>query len=622
MKLKDKIRITLRGYQTINELIPGYLPFAGLKAILEAFLPFVNIYMSGRIITAIADGQTLRELGILVLMTVTANFATTILIDIFSRTANVKSSAFRMLSDLLLNKKVQTMDYEHIEDSSIHAMRANIELKQRTMGRGLPRLFYWYFEAGVRGLFKLIFSVAFVMSAFLSKPVDTDGVWSAIFSPWAAAALIILFLLSLIWDVYNNAVSAKKEAGIFADFQGANRIGDYYYNIYMDYKAGKDLKLYHMKDSVLGEMVQVSDKVNAVMQRWQSMSAGYKSLSAVNAAVINGVIYAYVAVKALFGAFAVGSIVQYVGSLTQFTSGFNTLVNVISDIFINAEPLKELYDFIDLPDKKYHGTLPVEKRAFCEGGDNEYEIEFRDVSFKYPGSDIYALRQVNMKLRIGERLAIVGMNGSGKTTFIKLLCRLYDPTEGEILLNGINIKKYNYDEYMNLFSVVFQDFSLFSFSLGQNVAASMEYDKARAEACLKKVGFDCRLEEMPKGTDTCLYKDFEEDGVEISGGEAQKIALARALYKDAPFIVLDEPTAALDPIAEAEVYSGFDQMVGNKTAIYISHRLSSCRFCDEIAVFDHGQMIQRGSHKALVADEGGKYRELWYAQAQYYEKGS
>ena len=166
--------------------------------------------------------------------------------------------------------------------------------------------------------------------------------------------------------------------------------------------------------------------------------------------------------------------------------------------------------------------------------------------------------------------------------------------------------------------MVIQDFKLFSFSLGQNVAAGIAYDRARAKACLEKAGFGARLQELPDGLDTCLYKDFEETGVEISGGEAQKIALARALYKDAPFIVLDEPTASLDPVAEYEVYSKFNDIVGNKTAIYISHRLSSCRFCDEIAVFDHGRIVQQGSHEELAADENGKYYELWCAQSQYY----
>jgi len=225
-----------------------------------------------------------------------------------------------------------------------------------------------------------------------------------------------------------------------------------------------------------------------------------------------------------------------------------------------------------------------------------------------------------MKFNVGSRTAVVGMNGSGKTTMIKLLCRLYDPTDGEITLNGIDVKKYDYAEYLNIFSVVFQDFKLFSFPLGQNVASSVKYDGARVERCLMMSGFGERYEEMPKGLGTPLYKDFDEDGVEISGGEAQKIALARALYKNAPFIVLDEPTAALDPVAEYEIYSKFNEIVGDKTAVYISHRLSSCRFCDDIAVFHESELIQRGNHDALLSDRDGKYYELWNAQAQYYNE--
>ncbi len=225
---------------------------------------------------------------------------------------------------------------------------------------------------------------------------------------------------------------------------------------------------------------------------------------------------------------------------------------------------------------------------------------------------------LSLNFEIGKRLAVVGMNGSGKTTFIKLLCRLYDPTEGEILLNGIDIRKYNYREYMDIFSVVFQDFRLFGLKLGENVASKVGYDRERVVDCLAKAGFSDRLAGMKNGTETYLYKDYDEDGVDVSGGEAQKIAIARALYKDAPFIILDEPTAALDPVAEAEIYSKFDQIAGDKTAIYISHRLSSCKFCDEIAVFHEGAVIQQGTHAELVADVTGKYYELWHAQAQHY----
>ena len=251
--------------------------------------------------------------------------------------------------------------------------------------------------------------------------------------------------------------------------------------------------------------------------------------------------------------------------------------------------------------------------------DDRYEVEFRDVSFRYPNMEAYALRHVSMKFRIGEKLAVVGRNGSGKTTFIKLLCRLYDPTEGEILLNGVDIRKYDYAEYQALFSVVFQDFRLFAFSLGQNVTAGADVDRARAEVCLREAGLGERLLRMPDGLDTMLYRDFDPHGVVISGGEAQKIAIARALYKNAPFLVLDEPTAALDPVSEYEVYRKFNAISGGKTALYISHRLASCRFCDEILVFSAGSIVQHGAHEALLQEKNGEYACLWHAQAQYYD---
>lgn len=353
---------------------------------------------------------------------------------------------------------------------------------------------------------------------------------------------------------------------------------------------------------------------NGLFARYAARMGGfYNASSAAVSVAFTGVVYAFVCLKAWAGAFAIGEVTQYIASITKVSTGVSMLVRVVGDLRNNVPFLKENFRFLDIPNTMYQGSLTVEKRKDCN-----YEVEFKDVSFRYPGSDVWALRNINMKFRIGKRLAVVGRNGSGKTTFIKLLCRLYDPTEGEILLNGINIRKYNYLDYMSIFSVVFQDFKLFAFSLGQNVAAGVDYDKERAETCLIKAGFGERLAMMPEGTETYLYRDFCDNGVDISGGEAQKIAIARAMYKDSPFIVLDEPTAALDPVAEAEIYSKFGEIVEDKTAIYISHRLSSCRFCDDILVFDEGRIVQQGSHDRLVADGGGKYYELWNAQAQYY----
>lgn len=242
-------------------------------------------------------------------------------------------------------------------------------------------------------------------------------------------------------------------------------------------------------------------------------------------------------------------------------------------------------------------------------------IEFKNVSFAYPDSEKSVLKNLNLTLRQGERLAVVGKNGSGKTTFVKLLCRLYDPVEGEILFNGKNIKEYDYKEYLNLFSVVFQDFKLLALPLAQNISGGEAYDKLKVLEVLKNTGLD--LSKFKNAEETYLYKNFDDEGVNISGGEGQKIAIARALYKDAPLIILDEPTAALDPIAEAEIYSKFDGLVKNKTSLYISHRLSSCKFCSHILVFDEGRIVQEGSHEELLAEDG-LYSKLWNAQAQYY----
>lgn len=339
----------------------------------------------------------------------------------------------------------------------------------------------------------------------------------------------------------------------------------------------------------------------------------YQAASSAASVIFTGVVYAFVCLKAWAGAFGLGAVTQYIASITKVSGGVSSLISTLGDMRNNASFLAQVFEFLDIPNKMYQGSLTVEKRR-----DRKYQAEFCNVSFKYPGSDNYALRHVSMKFEIGKRLAVVGMNGSGKTTFIKLLCRLYDPTEGEILLNGIDIRKYNYAEYMMIFSVVFQDFKLFALKLGENVASKVDYDPDRVTDSLRKAGFAEKLPEMQNGLETYLYTDYDKDGVNISGGEAQKIAIARALYKDAPFIILDEPTAALDPIAEAEIYSKFNDIAGDKTAIYISHRLSSCKFCDEIVVFHEGEVIQQGTHDSLAADKNGKYYELWHTQAQYY----
>ena len=277
-----------------------------------------------------------------------------------------------------------------------------------------------------------------------------------------------------------------------------------------------------------------------------------------------------------------------------------------------------------IAEREAAGIVPTVRLAVNESGIYKWhdivkgDIEFDDVSFRYPGTKELVLDHVSLKIEPSEKIAVVGKNGSGKTTLVKLLCRLYEPEEGEILWNGKNIREYDLREWQKIFAIVFQDYSLLSLTLGQNVAASEQYEAERAKEVLQLAGFGERLNKLKKGLETVVYPEYEQDGVSFSGGEEQKIAIARAIYKGSQICILDEPTAALDPVSESRVYESFDEIVKGKTAVYISHRLSSCKFSDRIFVLDNGKIVESGTHEALLS-KNGLYAQLWQAQAQYYK---
>jgi ABC-type multidrug transport system fused ATPase/permease subunit len=323
-------------------------------------------------------------------------------------------------------------------------------------------------------------------------------------------------------------------------------------------------------------------------------------------------LYVVVGIKGLAGAISIGAVIAYVGYLQQVIGALTTMMDTIGTSASILKGLDQFIDFIEYPDAPAKGRLPIEKRL-----DNNYEIKVDDVSYRYPGTQEWALRHVTLQFKVGQRLALVGPNGSGKTTLIKLLTRLAEPTEGRILLNGIDIQKYDIHEYQQIFAVVFQDYRLFAFSVADNVAVNTHKDPERIQRALTLAGVWNKVDRMPKKTETSLTKNIDPAGVDISGGEAQKIAIARAWYKDAPFIILDEPTAALDPVSEYEIYQKFDDLMEKKTAIYVSHRMSSIRFSQRIVVLDHGQIVEDGTHAALMQAQGLYYR-LFEAQAQYY----
>ena len=582
------------------------------QSVFNAAVPFINIYFSAQILNELAGEKNQDRLIFLILLAIGLNFASMLIKSVINRWTEYKATDSLNALLKIYSDKLFSMDYVDIENPAIQQEMYAIRNYHFNTRFGLPHLLGTYYGI-IDSIIPIILSVAMAFSMFTLK-VPSNSPFAYLDSPFAVIIVILILSCSIFLSPYLTMIGGKIWAESTAEEnKGKHLFYFYFFNMISGSGRAKDVRIYDQKRIIDKSAADFFDFRFGTWEKCAKYSAKFNLLSTGVSYLTNGLIYLFVALKAFAGAFGVGGIVQYVGAITLFSKGVSLFFTHIGGLMNNTEFLDKIIKFLNIPNKKYQGTLSVEKRD-----DNEYTIEFINVSFKYPGSENYTLKNLNLKFNIGQRMAVVGMNGSGKTTMIKLLCRLYDPTEGEIKLNGFDIKKYDYNEYMTLFSVVFQDFRLLAASLGENVAVGVNYDRGKVMSMLSKSGFDSRFVDMPKGLETHLSEDNDKDGVKLSSGESQKVALARALYKNAPFIVLDEPTAALDPIAEFEIYSKFDEIVGDKTAIYISHRLSSCRFCDDIAVFHEGELIQRGSHDALLADESGKYYELWNAQAQYY----
>ncbi len=608
------LAVHLRAGKLLAGISPRFFTVMTLYAVVDALAPYAAVFFSAQILKELALLRRADVLWRWVTACVACTGAFAVLKSFLYQREETLFDDLYGRKEILFAKKMFSMDYADMDKQETHDLREQIRESENWSSWGMMRVPQVY-EYGLKSITGIAGGIALTVSLFTS-PVPASAGWltalnSPLFIFLLAALMVVVSLLAGVCNV--KSISYWSSASEDATF--GNRLFGFFGFIGLKKDRGTDIRIYNQQNLVSAYWGKNrSFSGDGVMAKLAMGPMGiYSGLGTCISVLITGSIYVFTCLKAWAGAFDVGSITQYVGAATAMTESIFNLTALLGILKTNAGYLDTTFRFLDIPNAMYQGSLTTEKRS-----DRQYDVEFRNVSFKYPGSELWALKDVSIRFRVGRRLAIVGENGSGKTTFIKLLCRLYDPQEGQILLNGIDIRKYNYRDYMNIFSVVFQDFQLLSQPLGSNVAGSASYDEEKVRRALTDAGFGDRLETMPDGLNTQLYKDFTENGVEISGGEAQKIAIARALYKDAPFIILDEPTAALDPIAEAEIYGKFDEIAGDKTAIYISHRLSSCKFCDEIAVFDEGRIVQRGTHEELVADEAGKYHELWSAQAQYY----
>ncbi len=593
---------------------PKQFLYTGLHALITAGSPCFALYFTARLLNELAGAGRRAELikWVVIILTVTA--ALSLLRVVLFRAKETYAAVQWNCLPSIYTKKILSMDYSAVDDARTYEKLAWVEQSENWGGHGMNRVF-WQYERFLVELFKLIGGIALSVTLFSVKISEMTGGLTFLNHPICPLILLGCMVGTAAVNSSLEKVLQDRQNQCAESAKLGNRIFFFMHEFAFNRKRDLDIRMYQQEDSCINLFTanHYFDTKSYFAKLAKGIAGILTAVQTVLPSLLMGIVYLYVCLKAWAGAFDVGMITQYVGAVTTLSSAVTGIFKLAAEAGGNAYYLRGVFWFLDIPNDMYQGSLTVEKRV-----DRNYEIEFRNVSFRYPGAEDYALRHVSLKFQVGKRMAVVGQNGSGKTTFIKLLCRLYDPTEGVILLNGIDIRKYNYREYMSVFSVVFQDFQLLSLSLAQNVAAGENFDAKRVLDCLQKAGFTEIEEKFPKGLDTNIGKDFEEDGIWVSGGEGQKIAIARSLYRDAPFIILDEPTAALDPVAEYEIYSKFNEIVGDRTAVYISHRLSSCRFCDKILVFHNGEMIQQGSHEELLAKQDGKYAQLWNAQAKYY----
>lgn len=492
-----------------------------------------------------------------------------------------------------MQRKAMNMDFKYTEDPKI---LDDLENAGQAVSSN---------NVGIEGVFHKLFEVSGSLVSLLTY-------MSLLFmlSPWV---LLYLFL-NMMFVYYLTSRAKKYEFSKKEENAALNRRSSYLYNTMSDFKFGKDIRIYQLGEWLSEKFKGIKGQHLHLTKKVQTRYLGASLVDALLILVREGIVYAYLIYCVLAKGLSLGNFSMYFTSITNFTQTLQRVMEDVAHLHLQLLYVNHFRTFLDIQDEE-----PL-KEATPIPAFKPYTIEFKNVSFKYPNSERYIFKDLSFKIKAGDRLAIVGVNGAGKTTLVKLMTRLYEPTDGEILLDGMNVKSFDRAKYFDLFSVVFQDIKVLAFTVGENVAIENRevLDSKRVMECLEQAGLKDKITSLKHGMDTPMLKGLEEDGIELSGGQNQKLALARALYKNGDIVILDEPTSALDPLAEYEIYQNFDALIGHKTAVYISHRLSSTRFCDAIAFFENGEILEYGTHDELLA-QNGRYAEMFNIQAQYYQ---
>lgn len=568
---------------------PSYLFLLLAAGLAEAAKPFVAVLLPKLVLEELSGA---RDPARLLLLTIAAaGFSGLIywLSGYLSLRRDRANAKFNNLTDRVLADRTLTMDYPYLEDPEVLKMVQQFMQGRMTQG-GLAGA-GWALGNGLPALLTAL-GMLFILARL------SGGLLGLLL----AATAVSLVLLRL---------QVKYLSGMTMEMADGNRILSYLFSIFTDFSYGKDIRLFEAEPLMTTRMKDTVDEL------WRVCFSNYTKSGACQAgraAIAQGVvalIYAMLAVQTVQKGLSIADFVMLTAAAVSFASSVMTAVTSAMNFYGALKMVAPFGEYMNLPPVLSQGSEPVPELT------GEDAVVFDHVSFTYPRAAEPTLKDLCFTIKRGERLAVVGENGAGKTTMIKLLLRLYEPDEGTIYLGGRDIRTMSREETLKQFAVVFQDFKLLAFSVKENICIGPGGDEERLHEVLRKLDLDKVMESTPHGAETSVYRLFDEEGVEFSGGERQKMAIARALYKDSPIVVMDEPTAALDPIAEAEIYGHLNQLVENKTALFISHRLSSCKFCDRVAVFENGGVTQCGSHKELMAQEG-LYRRMFAAQARYY----
>lgn len=605
MKMKERFHAICRFLTMVSQGNHRVLFWLLGSAFAAATLPYLSLFFSARILNLLL-AKSYRACLYTVVVFLLTQYGLGLFEKICRQYLDGQKELCLARTEQKITAKALELEFEKFEKTE--TMDAIRRTNVSSMGSGNVGDQLIVIHTLITSLLSVLYALFFLLRLFLLSDSSRNNFFTSSFS---MLALLLLCGVQLALSSRINRRSTQKKIELNQCNDHSNSVANYLVNVMLEERRADDIRIGHFDhflDTQFGKAMEHFLPMYLDFARFSAITDGKNALLSL---LSNFAAYLMIGARALYGVLPIGDVLLYAGSVTRAMGDLQTFLATGSEFdYINSY-LSTYEDFIAQPSMAYDGTLPIEKRD-----DGQYEFAFHDVSFSYPGTNIPVLEHVTLSFAVGEKTALVGRNGAGKTTLIKLLCRLYEPTSGYITLNGIDIRKYSYKEYTQAFSVVFQDFHLFSLPLDENIAAGTEIDEAALQSSLAKVGLTECVQRLPQGTHTRLYNN-NGTGVDLSGGEAQRTAIARALYKDAPFVILDEPTAALDPIAEAEIYEQFSQMISGKTAVYISHRMSSCKFCDRIIVLDHGRIAEDGTHDTLLANHG-IYANLYETQAQYY----